>query len=270
MLGVIFAILKILGIIILVLLGAAAMILLLLLFAPIRYCSKGNKQENVHVTARATYLNPLVRVYVEYPADRIVIVKVLGITVYPGKRVKAEENPPEASVQSTGERSQQASEKMTEAVPLEASSKKSSETPEDAPKADAKAPTPPTASKKQDVLLQKISGYAKLYQEHKDCVSEALQTILKALKTVLPKKCRVFAVVGTGEADTTGFLYAAYCAVASFLPGEVYLEPVWTERYLEGSYEVSGKIRLIHLVYAAIRIIADKRVRLLIKKLRRV
>lgn len=274
MLGVIFTILKILGIIILVLLGAVAVLLLLLLFAPVRYCSKGSKQEDVHVTARATYLNPLIRVYVEYPADRIVTVKVLGITVYPGKRVKAEEKPSEATAQSASEKPRQASaqtseektpkasektveenpqkasEKATEAIPVEVSSKKSSE--------------------KQDALFKKLSGYAKLYQEHKDCVSEALQTILKALKTVLPKKCKVFAVVGTGEADTTGFLYAAYCAMASFLPGEVYLEPVWTERYLEGSYEVSGKIRLIHLVYAAIRIIADKRVRLLIKKLRRV
>lgn len=255
MLGVIFTIFKILGIIILVLLGAVAVLLLLLLFAPVRYCSKGSKQEGVHITARATYLNPLIRVYVEYPADRIVTVKVLGITVYPRKRVKAEEKPseektPKASEKTVEENPQKASEKATEAIPVEPSSKKSSE--------------------KQDALFKKLSGYAKLYQEHKDCVSEALQTILKALKTVLPKKCKVFAVVGTGEADTTGFLYAAYCAMASFLPGEVYLEPVWTERYLEGSYEVSGKIRLIHLVYAAIRIIADKRVRLLIKKLRRV
>lgn len=245
MLGVIFTILKILGIMILVLLGAVAVLLLLLLFAPVRYCSKGSKQEDVYVTARATYLNPLIRVYVEYPADRIVTVKVLGITVYPRKRVKAEEKPSEATAQSASEKPRQVSAQTSE---------------EKTPK----------ASEKQDAFFKKLSGYVKLYQEHKDCVSEALQTILKALKTVLPKKCKVFAVVGTGEADTTGFLYAAYCAMASFLPGEVYLEPVWTERYLEGSYEVSGKIRLIHLVYAAIRIIADKRVRLLIKKLRRV
>lgn len=235
MLEVIFVILKILGIIISVLLGAVAVLLLLLLFAPIRYCSKGSKEEDVHVTARATYLNPLIRVYVEYPADRIVTVKVLGITVYPVKSVKTEE----------------------------ASSDMASETAENAPKVKAKASASPSVSKK-------LSAYAGLYQEHKDCVLETLETILKALKTILPKKCKVFTVVGTGEADTTGFLYAVYCAVVSFLPGEIYLEPVWTEQYLAGSYEVSGKIRLIHLVYATIKIVADQRVRLLIKKLRRI
>lgn len=122
----------------------------------------------------------------------------------------------------------------------------------------------------KDNVLDTVGYYASLLQENKGLVLNVLKTILKALKTVLPRKCRINAVFGTGEADKTGFIYAAYCALEDYLPGEIIFEPVWTEKFAEGEFVLKGKVRLIHFLVAAIKIIANKNVRLLIKKIRRV
>ena len=119
-------------------------------------------------------------------------------------------------------------------------------------------------------VLDTVGYYASLFQENKGLILNVLKTVLNALKTILPRKCRIKAVFGTGEADKTGFIYAAYCALEDYLPGEIIFEPVWTEKFAEGEFALKGKIRLIHFLVAAIKIIANKNVRLLIKKIRRV
>ena len=101
-------------------------------------------------------------------------------------------------------------------------------------------------------------------------ILEVIKIVFRALKTIMPRKCRIKAVYGAGEADKTGFIYAAYCALEAYLPGKVTFEPVWTEKFAEGEFELKGKIRIIHFLVAGIKIIANPRVRLLIKKIRRV
>ena len=118
--------------------------------------------------------------------------------------------------------------------------------------------------------LDTVGYYYSLFQENKGLILEVIKIVLRALKTILPRKCQIKAVYGAGEADKTGFIYAAYCALEGYLPGKVTFEPVWTEKFAEGEFELKGKIRIIHFLVAVIKIIANPMVRLLIKKIRRV
>ena len=242
MLAIILFILKLLGILILVLLGLALLLLFLVLFAPIKYSSNGSKSGDIlKLKALITYLNPFVRIEVHYQARLIVTVKILGITLYP----KQKENNVAREKQEKKERVQRKEQKSNPAAVERKTSKKNS-------------------------VFDVVSACTALFQENKELILEVLKVILKALKTVFPRKCYIKAIFGTGKADTTGFIYAAYCSLQDYLPEEVILEPVWIEPYLEGDYYLKGKIRLIHFVVAAVKILANRNVRLLYKKIRSV
>ncbi len=262
MLAIILFILKLLSILILVVLGLVLLVLCLVLFAPVKYSSKGNKYgEELRIQALVTYLNPIVRVKVHYPDETIVQVKILGITVYPRKlketNASQKKKTEQTSPQSGGSHTTEAYQTQGDAIP------KRQEEAEPEKKDTAQ-------SAQESSTLDTVRTYISLFQENKGLILEVLKVTLKALKTILPRKCYIKAVFGTGQADTTGFIYAAYCSLQDYLPGEIILEPVWTEAHVEGEYYLKGKIRLIHFVAAAIRIIANRNVRLLIKKIRSV
>lgn len=134
----------------------------------------------------------------------------------------------------------------------------------------AQKPVKKKKKKRIRSFVKDIAYYQELWQSNKDLILDVLQTIVKALATLLPKDMHINVMYGTGMADVTGFIYALYCIIESYLPGEVSVEPIWTEKYLEGEYKLSGKIRLFPLVVATIKIISNQNVRILYKKIRRV
>lgn len=298
MLGFILFSLKLLGIIVLCILVLILLILLLVLFAPIKYSSEGSKYwDALNVKALVTYLNPIVRVEVHYSDEMIVKVKILFFTVYPRKPKEKKDEQKEKEAQKTGE-SRLAGEtgsdvcnedkqtKKSEIYPksVQESAKQQSvnktgkqqenaEPADESKKSKQERATSDTQSKQgssKDGALNTIGYYTSLLKENKELIIDVLKTILKAFKTILPRKCNIKAVFGTGRADITGLIYGAYCSLKEHLTGEIVLEPVWTETYIEGEYYIKGKIRLIHFLMAVIKIFTNKRVRLLIKKLRRV
>lgn len=280
MLGIILFILKVLGIIILCALGLIFLILLLVLLAPIRYKCEGRKLgEDLCAKALITYLNPIVRVQVNYPDETICRVKIGGVTVL-GRKSKDKKS----DVQENSEKTEEPRLTGKASETIDRDEKKVSEsnfedrtvsgTGKDTEK--PKSQKSKTSEDKQEQdrskssMLDTVGYYASLFKENKELILDVLKTILKAFKTILPHKCRINVVCGTGQADTTGYIYAAYCSLKDVLPGEIYLEPVWTKPHIEGEFFVKGKIRIIHFLVAVIKIIANKKVRLLIKKLRRV
>ena len=82
MLSIILFVLKLIGIFLLILLGLVLLVLVLVLFAPIKYRGNGVKNsETLQVYAWITYLNPIVRVLIQYPGLNIVQVKICGFVV---------------------------------------------------------------------------------------------------------------------------------------------------------------------------------------------
>ena len=309
MLSVMLFVLKLVGIILLVLLSLVLLILGLVLFAPIKYKGSGSKYgENLQVQALVTYLNPIVRVLVQYPGAHIVQVKICGFVIFKTGDETEEEKPDESIPKTIKEKETPSSENNTvveqECRQQEIVQEKSSTQPSSISNAgeqsvshdvcvEEKAGTTKTATTEgetatakevhdahsvvaeqtdlpKDSVVDTIGYYYSLFQENKDLILEVIKIVFRALKTIMPRKCRIKAVYGAGEADKTGFIYAAYCALEVYLPGKVTFEPVWTEKFAEGEFELKGKIRIIHFLVAAIKIIANPRVSLLIKKIRRV
>ncbi len=238
-------------------------VIILVFFVPVKYKSSGIKNDDtLDVTAWVTYLNPIVRVRVHYPDDIIVQVKIFGFTIYPAKPKKAQ------SDISKEEGSHEVSKEETQKIES-ISAVEPDETIKETKKEVNSAEVPKQSSAKNSTL-DTVGYYASLLKENKALILNVTKTVLKACKTILPRQCCIKAVLGTGKADLTGQIYGAYCSIRDFLPGEIYLEPVWTESHLEGEYSLKGKIRFVHFAAAAIKIILNKEVRLLIKKLRRV
>ncbi len=353
MITILLAILKIIGMILLVILGLVLLILCLALFAPVKYRAKGAKHpEEMYVSAFLSYLSPLVRVRVSYPAEQILSVKILWFDLLKpeeekkagtqkkktaGKKTardkkksgqdikqperdqkrseqiqdKPERKDPEknASLLSAKSSGNEALEKRNEAsvlVDVEKAGEVRTEEPivrletfaeensdqgrqnsqnssgreeqdtskyeraekKTEKKANKKAPDPKEDFEEKSE--NKIVAIAALLWQYKEMYPDVLGRIFRALKTILPRKCNIHLIFGTGAPETTGYLYAAYCALGEYLPGTIEFEPVWMESYLDVEFELGGRIRLIHFVTAAVKIIADKRVRHFISEIRRI
>ncbi len=268
MLEILLLILKLLGIILLVILGLLVIIIILVLFAPIKYKANGRKDsESLDALAWITYLNPIVRVKIHYPDEVLLQVKILGFTMKrsasknSSKTISEEESSHEIPKEEAPK--EENTEKEAEEIRRENVESKDNQN-KQVDKVE------PEQDDTKNSALDTIGYYTSLYKENKELILKLIKIILKACKTLLPRKCRIKAVFGTGKADLTGQIYGLYCSIKDYLPGEVFLEPVWTEKYLEGEFIIKGKIRLIHVLIAVILIFKDKESRLLIKKLRRV
>ncbi|MCD7862177.1 MAG: hypothetical protein LUG61_01370 [Lachnospiraceae bacterium] len=125
------------------------------------------------------------------------------------------------------------------------------------------------ASHSEKDTENKLAAIVTLLWQYKEMYPDVLGRVFHALKSILPRKCNIHLIFGTGSPDNTGYLYGAYCALQEYLPGTIVFEPVWMESYLDVEFELNGNIRLIHFVTAAVKIIADKRVRNFIAEIRR-
>ncbi|MCD7842541.1 MAG: hypothetical protein LUG56_08755 [Lachnospiraceae bacterium] len=298
MIWILLSILKILGIVLLILLGLIVLLICLVLFAPVKYRAKGAKHpDELYVNAFVSYLRPLVRVRAEYPSDEILSVKILWFDllhpkekktkkkkraeykIYPDPALDSQDTAPidkriiddiespadhaydhKKSTESTKAHSAGENSGSDHNSPGQSAHKKAGQ------KAARKAKSASHTGKDTENRLVAIA--ALLYQ-YKEMYPDVLGRVFHALKSILPRKCNIHLIFGTDSPDNTGYLYGAYCALSEYLPGTIVFEPVWMESYLDVEFELSGKIRLIHFVTAAVKIIADKRVRRFISEIRR-
>ncbi len=276
MIGIILLILKIIGIILLVLLGLILLTVTLVLFVPIKYQIRGHIEnkvqedaaldgKNIRFEASVRFLNPFIRVSVIYPNEESHLkIKVFGFSIYTKNFMNSES----ADILQAPNATQDFNVTKN---PKDATQKNndSSNIP---PQPDEHSGKLSKILHKLQNILHKIQAYLKLWQENKELIKEVLITVLKALKTLLPTHCDVHGAVGTGQADTTGYIYAAYCSLLEVLPKHfvIELEPIWLEKNYHGRFRLKGHVRLIHLIVAAFKIIADKKVRKLYKKIRSV
>lgn len=100
----------------------------------------------------------------------------------------------------------------------------------------------------------------------KAAVKHTLSEVWYLLKKIKPKQIEGDVVLGTGDPASTGQMIGAIAAVYGFFPEKLNITPDFEEKKYEGNLHVKGKLRLIHVVVIAIRLIADKNVRYVIKK----
>lgn len=101
--------------------------------------------------------------------------------------------------------------------------------------------------------------------EGKAAVKNLFGQIWYLLKKIKPSKIEGDIVFGTGDPATTGQVIGAIAAVYGFFPEKLHITPDFEEKKYEGNINVKGKLRLIHVVVIAVKLISDKNFRYVVK-----
>lgn len=119
-------------------------------------------------------------------------------------------------------------------------------------------------------IWKNISYYVELLQEEntRQLVAHARKRAGKILKSIRPKRVRADITFGTGAPDTTGYLYGAYCAASALLGTGFWLTPDFERRVLEGEFDVAGHVTVWVFFVNGLRLLLDRRLRVLIRKLK--
>ena len=81
-----------------------------------------------------------------------------------------------------------------------------------------------------------------------------------------PTKIRGKLLFGTGDPATTGQALGVLGAVYGFLPEDLFITPDFENEVYEGTIDVKGRLRLIHLLIVAVRLLIDRDFRYVVKK----
>lgn len=90
-------------------------------------------------------------------------------------------------------------------------------------------------------------------------------SLKKLLKHILPKKLKSRIVFGTGDPCSTGQALGAMSILYSFYGDKIRIVPDFENKRFEGKHYARGRIRLVTILIIVIKLILDKRFKLLSK-----
>jgi hypothetical protein len=128
-------------------------------------------------------------------------------------------------------------------------------------------------------VVQKLLSLNRSFENIKDKVfDETNKAVIakiwvvggKLLHHILPRKIMAKITYGTDDPALTGQLLGFVSIIPFIYRYQIQIQPDFQSEtyYLKGNLEIKGKIRMIHFVIAAIRLLRDKNIRTLIKKYR--
>lgn len=278
------------GWILLGILGLLLALILLLLFFPISYVVKGKKDvEGQRVSVKVKWLFGFVRLLFHYPEPGKPVLKIAWFSLL-GKRDKVSKTPKKRKNGNGGQgnnvRPQEPEEKVPSAGQFssdqtsQASTDQVSDGQERANQdLDEPAPEIQDSPKKQKKPLgetlrgfqTEYSFYRGLWDETdtKPFVREALSRVLHLVKNLLPRKIRGWIVFGGSTPDVTGYVYGVYCVVKTLFPKKFQMEllPDFERSVLEVDVCIKGRFTIFILLWDALKIILDKRLKKLKKQM---
>lgn len=305
---VILRILSIIGILLLILLGLMLLSMLLLLFWPVTYRVRAEKDaDRLKVTARADWLFGVLRVRYAYPEPGTAVVRLLWKTLADTgqKRPEPEEE------QKAGKAAEKSNPKSAgqggeggEIPEAAGEGGEGGETPEAAGEGGREEETPEAAGTGEEEetpepgrlgpfshILEKIrnikytilniydkikeiwaniSYYSNLLREENTALlwGHVKLRVGKILKNIRPRHIRANLLFGTGAPDTTGYLFGIYGMLLPLLGKAVCVTPDFNRAVLEGTADVSGHITVWTLGWNALKLLLDKKLKLFIKKMK--
>ena len=304
MLDVVLQILSVLGIILLVLLAILITVLLIVLFFPVVYRVQGMKDmEHMELSAKADWLFGLLRLRYAYPEPGKLTVKLLWFTVFDsldkGEEEGQKETPAEVrkedieDVSSEVTKTEEPAPKLNEHIEGGLDERQADSQEQDDQEPDSREPvaaeeaqqnffkkisekikklkyTIKTIYDKIKRIWQNISYYVELLNDKdtKLLLSHAKLRLCKIIKSIRPRKLRADILFGTGAPDTTGYAYGVYGMLMPFLGSSVVVTPDFQQAVLEGNFMASGHVTIAVLLWQALRIALDKKLWLLLKRLK--
>ena len=238
-----------------------------MLFVPIRYRAELKKNSEIFVKAKISWLLRLLQVDISYKkAEKDIAVKFLGIKIYPKKEKKTTT---QATAQATTQPTTQPTiQPATQPAGAETGAK-SEEHPTERPakqpeKRDTKKASE-KASKKEKKSFN-IKAVKEFFESEDNILGilQALNSIKRLLKHVLPGKISGYVRFGTGDPCTTGQILGLLAAFYGYYGRTMTIQPDFLEKCLETEVKIKGRIRIFTLLMVLLGLWFDKKFKLLI------
>lgn len=112
-------------------------------------------------------------------------------------------------------------------------------------------------------ILEKKDKIALFIKEesHVEAFNKTKKVLLILLKRLKPKKTEVNVRFGFEDPYTTGQVLAGLSMIYPFIGGIIEIYPDFEQKVLKGTVYIKGKIRLWHIVIAAVKLLVCKAVR---------
>lgn len=303
MAALILSVISVIGWILLGLLLLILAILLLVLFFPVTYQVKGRKSDTeMMLRVKVNWLFGFARLRYSYPEPGKLVCKVLFWNLLSAKKEKGTKKEQAESEDSTETNISDAQNQKRKAA--EISQTGNSQLSQDADPSgsgendatgcntsatdtaseDAEAAKTEEQSAQKKSLKEKISAivdkvktikdnvsyYTQLLQESttKRILQRILNKVAAVLKHIRPRKLEADLLIGTGSPDTTGYLMGAYGVFLPVLGRKINITPDFTQAVIQGRIDIRGHVTVLVLLINACKLIFDKELRILIKKLK--
>lgn len=273
-------ILKIILIVFGVVLGLIVLALATILLVPIRYEVSGNISDSweFQVKGKVSYLLSVIKVLFSYEKEQFDMKVFLFGFEKKLQQEDAEEIAEETTDETVGETADKSVEISCEAE--EHVEQVTSEEPlqQEKPKKECVEKQPRKTSRRTD-KKQKDKQKSKfdfafikqqLTDEHnKSVVRKIWSELCYLLKRFKFREIVTDLVFATGDPATTGQALGVLCMIPMLYRYEFKIIPDFEaeDAYIKGTFLVAGKVRLIHLLITILRLIFDKEVRLVVKRI---
>lgn len=284
----IFTILKVIGIILLILLGLALFVILSVLFVPLRYSGSGNfDNADVHADIRASWFLHLFAFKLCYDEEVTGYYRIAFIK----RELFGDDADTESDEEIMPDNPQPAGQVLYTADAVESAGKNDSGKSVEMAETDRKNTTHENDSKEiagknkidkknskakhGDSIIDKITGaikkFQKLYSDNRNkaAIGHLKDELFLILKRICPKKLELMAEFSTGEPDTTGILLGVIAMFPIGYTNRWQITPDFESdnAFAKGNFKIKGRIFIISILAALLRILFDKNCRRLYNKI---
>ena len=302
-------VLKVIGIILLVVLGIIIMVLLLVLFVPLRYrldfnvpetdLDQGVDIDKIYLSARFSWLLHAVRGGIEFPENKEFYLKVLWISILPSKK-KAEKDINDKNIaadkldektSSDGDQSDSPKDSALENTENASDNFEEDAVSEDYPDEDKNLieifsdildkienilKTPQNVFEKIQYTISRVCDKIGMIKRtiDNDIFKRAFQLVkakmIRIIKMILPDKCDVDILFGTGDPADTASVMAAYGALYPILYNKVRYRPDFERKVVFAEGHLKGHITSFTIIYCVLRCYFDKDVKKVIRRFKKI
>lgn len=300
--GVVLAILKTVGWILLIILCLFLLLIALILLVPIRYRAEGNfhvpGEEAVTGRARITWLLHLILLSVVYEKELRINLKIAGILLYPRgkkerkaqntsgdeeKKLSEEENLPEKENLPPSTREPSGDEGHKRA-PDEAASAQSYEERPDGKEGllERLGRKAENLNRNAETILDSLSAKMRHFRELWDYYTELLnnegtqkviRSVFLRIRSILmhirPSILKADLEVGTGDPASTANILAVNGMFYPLVGDKIHIKPDFDNKKLEGNFFIKGRVRLCIPLFHVLMIVCDRKTWKLIRKLKK-
>lgn len=245
---VILAILKFLGILLLVLAGIVLVVGALLLFVPVRYRVEFEEGEPVLVGFRVSWLMRAVQIR-KFASEEHIDFYVFGMSIENLKRLLRREKKEYEDHQVTNSRVQLVDDFYDEAEKQEEKQKKEIKIDYEEEETNESA-TPHSGRGKKSFSFDKISGIIQFIKgyENKEGLRKIKGEFVALIRYLMPGHIEGKIVFGTGDPCTTGWILGAISMFQIAYTEGVTILPDFEEKVFQAHGYMKGKVRAIYFL----------------------